>query len=89
MWAIDLVTLLTRGPDLAWERVVSRAREWNVAWAVAPLVSWASQELAVPVPASAQAELDRAARWSGVVPRLRLRGARAADSARRRSAARA
>jgi hypothetical protein len=88
-WAIDLVTLLRGQPGLAWERVVSRAREWNVAWAVAPLVSWAARELAMPVPASGQAELDRAARWSGLVPRLRLRGARAAGSARRLGAARA
>jgi hypothetical protein len=88
-WAIDLVTLVRGQPGLSWERVVGRAREWNVAPAVAPLVSWAAQELAMPVPAPVHAELDQAARRSGLVHRLRLRSARAAGSGRRLGAARA
>ena len=88
-WAIDLVTLVRSQPGLEWQRVIGRAREWNVAPAVAPLVAWAAQELGMPVPAPAQAELDLVARRAGPVHRLRLRSARAAGSTRRLGVSRA
>lgn len=76
LWGLDAAMLVRRHPDLDWDRVVARARAWQVSGAVAPLLAWLTRELAVAVPGHALAALRDAARRTGPRARLRLRGAR-------------
>jgi hypothetical protein len=57
MWCVDAALVLRRYPDLDWDRVVQRARQWRVALHTFRTLRWLRARLAVPVRASALARL--------------------------------
>jgi hypothetical protein len=76
LWGLDVAMLARRHPGLDWSRVAARARVWQVAGVVAPMLEWLSRALGVRVPPSALHELRGAARVAAPHVRLRLRRAR-------------